>query len=164
MSKSIGGGLPLSLVLLKPELDQWKPGEHTGTFRGNNLAFVSATKLLEYWKTDTLARAIEYKSGLITERLTAIAEKYPELQATVRGRGMILGMHIPGHGFCRELSAEAFDQGLIIELAGAEDDVLKLLPPLVIEDEVLNEGLDIIDSAVSAVLQKRENIVKGLAE
>jgi diaminobutyrate-2-oxoglutarate transaminase len=163
LSKSIGGGLPLSLVLMKPELDQWKPGEHTGTFRGNNLAFVSATKLLEYWKTDTLAQAIEYKSGLITERLTAIAEKYPELQASVRGRGMILGMHIPGQGFCRELSAEAFDQGLIIELAGAEDDVLKLLPPLVIEDETLNEGLDIIDSAVSAVLQKRENIVKGLA-
>lgn len=164
MSKSIGGGLPLSLVLLKPELDQWKPGEHTGTFRGNNLAFVASAKLLEYWQTDALSEAIEYKSGLIKERLTGIADKYPELQASVRGRGMIFGLYVPWQGFCSELSAEAFDQGLIIELAGAKDDVLKLLPPLVIEEETLNEGLDIIDNAVSAVLEKRENMVKGLAE
>ena len=47
LSKSIGGGLPLSIVLIRPECDAWQPGEHTGTFRGNNLAFIAATAVLD---------------------------------------------------------------------------------------------------------------------
>ena len=56
LSKSIGGGLPLSVVFMKSELDQWKPGQHSGTFRGNNLAFIASTRLLSYWEDDTLTR------------------------------------------------------------------------------------------------------------
>lgn len=56
LSKSIGGGLPLSVVLMKSELDQWKPGQHSGTFRGNNLAFIAASNLLKsYWEDDNLS-------------------------------------------------------------------------------------------------------------
>ena len=56
LSKSLSGfGLPMSLVLIKPELDQWKPGAHSGTFRGNNLAFVTAAHALDkYWSDDAL--------------------------------------------------------------------------------------------------------------
>ncbi|MEC9341992.1 MAG: aspartate aminotransferase family protein, partial [Pseudomonadota bacterium] len=54
LSKAVGGGLPMALLLMRPELDRWQPGEHTGTFRGNNLAFVAATKALEFWDDDTL--------------------------------------------------------------------------------------------------------------
>jgi diaminobutyrate-2-oxoglutarate transaminase len=74
LSKSIGGGLPLSLVLIKPELDQWRPGEHTGTFRGNNLAFVAATQLFSYWQDDNLSEAVYYKEKILKERLEKIAE------------------------------------------------------------------------------------------
>lgn len=68
LSKSIGGGLPLSIILMKSELDQWKPGEHTGTFRGNNLAFVAATKVLSYWESDGLTDAVYYKEDVLKEK------------------------------------------------------------------------------------------------
>ena len=64
LSKAIGGGLPMAVLLMRPELDQWQPGEHTGTFRGNNLAFVGATKALEYWENDDLANAVRHPPSL----------------------------------------------------------------------------------------------------
>ena len=161
LSKSIGGGLPLSLVLIKPELDQWKPGEHTGTFRGNNLAFVASKQLLSYWENTNLSEAVFYKEKIIKEELEKIAKKYPSIEASVRGRGMIYGLHVPFRGFCSEISEEAFERGMVIELAGAKDDVLKLLPPLVIEEDILKEGLKIIDQSVGAVLEKREAMLHG---
>ncbi|HDP24245.1 MAG TPA: diaminobutyrate--2-oxoglutarate transaminase [Deltaproteobacteria bacterium] len=161
LSKSIGGGLPLSLVLLKPELDQWRPGEHTGTFRGNNLAFVASTELLSYWENGNLTEAVRYKENLLRDGLEEIAQKYPDIEARIRGKGLIYGFTIPFQGFCREVSSEAFRRGLIIELAGANDDVLKFLPPLVIEEEVLKEGLKIIDDAIGVVLDQRNAMIRG---
>ncbi len=161
LSKSIGGGLPLSVVLLKPELDQWRPGEHTGTFRGNNLAFVASTELFSYWENDSLTEAVKYKENVLRKGLEEIAQKYPSIEARIRGRGLIYGLNIPLQGFCHEVSSEAFEQGLIIELAGARDDVLKFLPPLVIEEELLQEGLRIIDNAIGVVLDKRTSIIRG---
>ena len=161
LSKSIGGGLPLSLVLLKPELDQWRPGEHTGTFRGNNLAFVASSELFSYWENDSLSEAVKYKENILKKGLEEIGKKYPSIEAQVRGKGLIYGLHIPFQGFCHEVSAEAFERGLIIELAGARDDVLKFLPPLVIEEELLLEGLKIIDDVIGVVLDQRMSIIKG---
>ncbi|PKL68707.1 MAG: diaminobutyrate--2-oxoglutarate transaminase [Methanobacteriales archaeon HGW-Methanobacteriales-1] len=162
LSKSIGGGLPLSMVLMKSELDQWKPGEHTGTFRGNNLAFVAATELLSYWENDTLSKTVYTKENMVKEKLIEIKNQYPELEADVRGKGLIYGLKIPLKGFCNEVSEEAFSRGLLIELAGANDDVLKLLPPLTIENDLLQEGLQIIDDSIKAVLERREAVLKGL--
>ncbi|MEA1999151.1 MAG: diaminobutyrate--2-oxoglutarate transaminase [Euryarchaeota archaeon] len=154
LSKSIGGGLPLSLVLMKPELDIWKPGEHTGTFRGNNLAFVAATQLFNYWKTDELEREIKKKSSILRKRLETIRDRHPELEAEVRGRGLIYGLDVPHRGFCENLARAAFDGNVIIELAGAEDNVLKFLPSLIMEEEMLREGLDIIEKGVEDVLEE----------
>jgi len=69
LSKSLSGyGLPFSVVLMKPELDQWKPGEHNGTFRGHNPAFVTATAALDhYWRDNTFATEIKRKGEIITE-------------------------------------------------------------------------------------------------
>ncbi|MEX0707395.1 MAG: diaminobutyrate--2-oxoglutarate transaminase, partial [Woeseia sp.] len=65
VSKSLGGGLPLAILLMRPELDQWRPGEHTGTFRGNNLGFVAATEALKYWENDDLAQAVTHKGEIM---------------------------------------------------------------------------------------------------
>ncbi len=162
LSKSMGGGLPLSLVLMKGELDQWKPGEHTGTFRGNNLAFVASTKLLSYWENDNLTEAVHYKEDILKEKLNEICGKYEALNASVRGKGLIYGLDIPLRGFCNEVSTEAFNNGLLIELAGAKDDVLKFLPPLTIEKELLEDGLEIIDESINTVLTERESLVEGV--
>ena len=159
LSKSIGGGLPLALMLLRPELDQWKPGEHTGTFRGNNLAFVAATESLNYWDDNNLADAVIYKSEIVQNALTNICKKYPDLNASVRGKGLIYGLDIPHTGFASQLSKTAFENGLIIELSGAEDQVLKILPPLVIEEETLKEGLGIIEKAIATLLERKEQLL-----
>lgn len=162
LSKSIGGGLPLSMVLLKTELDQWKPGEHTGTFRGNNLAFIASVELLSYWENDNIPNTVKSKEKILKERLMEIKDEYPSIQAEVRGKGLIYGLKIPLRGFCTEISEEAFSRGLLIELAGAEDNVLKFLPPLTIEPDLLNEGLQIIEDSIKSVLEKREAMVEDL--
>ncbi len=161
LSKSIGGGLPLSVVLIRSELDQWKPGEHTGTFRGNNLAFIASAELMEYWKNGSLSEAVLYKETIIREELERIAKKYSDYGPAVRGRGMIYGLHIPEMNLCSEVSAEAFSRGLIIELAGADNDVLKFLPPLVIEEEHLRRGLEIVDESIEATLERKMAMING---
>lgn len=159
LSKSLSGyGLPFALTLFRPELDVWQPGEHNGTFRGHNLAFVTATAALRhYWKDDALPRHTAAAHDIARERLQAIAARYPELDASVRGRGLILGLDVGDTGLASRFSRAAFDRGLLIETAGPTDNVLKLLPPVVISLAELREGLDIIDAAVDAVMAERED-------
>ena len=154
LSKAIGGfGLPLSIVLIKPELDCWKPGEHNGTFRGNNLAFVTAAEaLLAYWQDDTLSREVEVKGERVRDRLAVIAHRYPESRPQIRGRGLIQGLAFADRGLAQRISRAAFERGLVVETAGPHDEVLKLLPPLVIETSLLETGLDILEESIDAVL------------
>lgn len=162
LSKSIGGGLPMAILLMRPELDQWQPGEHTGTFRGNNLAFVAATQALSYWDNDDFAESIKYKGQIMQEELSKIVEKYNEqLDIELRGRGMVWGLDIDRSGFAAEVSAEAFANKLVIELAGADDSVVKFLPSLVIEEETLRNGIAIIDKAIGDLLSQKEAAKKG---
>ena len=149
------------MVLFRSSLDQWRPGEHTGTFRGNNLAFVASAKLLEYWENSSLSEAVAYKEAILREELEKIAEKYSSYNAEVRGYGMIFGLHFPEPGFCSEISSAAFERGLVIELAGANDDVVKFLPPLIIEEELLRKGLAIVDQAIEAVIEIKQEVIRG---
>jgi diaminobutyrate-2-oxoglutarate transaminase len=160
-SKSLGGGLPFAVLFMRPELDQWQPGEHTGTFRGNNLAFVAAERALAYWDNDDLSRAVVHKGAILQAGLQGVAEKYPDLQASVRGVGMIWGLELPQPGVAREASQESFERGLVIETAGAQDQVLKFLPALTIEEELLHEGLAIVDEALGALMTKRRQTLDG---
>ncbi|MFQ5344900.1 MAG: diaminobutyrate--2-oxoglutarate transaminase [Mariprofundus sp.] len=162
VSKSIGTGLPMSIVLMRPELDQWKPGEHTGTFRGNNLAFVAAAKALEYWDTDDFAQGIAHKGGLFEKGLTKILEKYSDVEASLRGVGMVWGIDFADESFAGSVSVEAFERGLIIETAGATGQVLKFLPALTISEDIIEEGLAIIDAALGTVMAARKELREGV--
>ncbi len=162
VSKSIGGGLPMALLLMRPELDQWKPGEHTGTFRGNNLAFVAATQALSYWDNDDFADAIKYKGAIMQEELGRIKDKYTDrLDAELRGRGMVWGLDFQRTGFAGEVSQAAFDSNLVIELAGADDSVVKFLPALIIEEDTLRKGMSIIDRVIGELLEQKEVAMRG---
>ncbi|HEX2077629.1 MAG TPA: diaminobutyrate--2-oxoglutarate transaminase [Longimicrobium sp.] len=153
LSKSISGnGLPLALVLIRPDLDVWAPGEHNGTFRGNNLAFVTAAEALSFWVDDTLSRDVARKGARVHERLGGMAARFPEARAHVRGRGLIQGLFCDAPGLAGEVSAGAFARGLIVETAGPGDEVLKLLPPLTVRDDELERALDIVEESLSAVL------------
>lgn len=148
LSKSISGcGLPMALTLIRPELDQWKPGEHNGTFRGNNLAFVTAgAALQQYWQDDALQRAVGAKAAQVNARLMVLAERYG---GQARGCGLIQGLAFErAPGIARAAATEAFQRGLIIETSGSRGQVLKLLPALTIDEESLDSGLEIIEQAV----------------
>lgn len=153
LSKSISGlGLPMALVLIRPEIDIWSPGEHNGTFRGNNLAFVTGAAALEYWKDDSFSREIFQKADLARKRLEEIAARYPQAEAKVRGRGLIQGLELTPNGLAEQVARDAFQHGLLIEPVGPKDEVLKLLPPLVIEEALLEKGLEILDQSLANAL------------
>lgn len=155
LSKSLGGyGLPFAVVLMRPELDQWRPGEHNGTFRGNNFAFVTATAAINhYWSDDRLSQEVKRKGEYITERLEAIVEKYGEGNFTCRGRGMFQGLNCVSGELAGKITKQSFKHNLIIETSGAEDHVVKTLCPLVISDENLKQGLDILEKSVAEVVK-----------
>jgi len=153
LSKSLSGfGLPLSLLLLKPELDVWQPGEHNGTFRGNNLALVTATAALQkYWTDEKLSQGVLEKGRIISERLRQIAQSSRNPLLSVRGRGMMLGLDCGTGELAGKIARKAFEGGLVVERCGAEDQVIKLLPPLTIDGDTLRRGLDILDISVHEV-------------
>jgi len=162
LSKSLSGyGQPLAVVLVRPELDQWSPGEHNGTFRGNNLAFVTATAALEhYWSDSTLSESVERKGEIVRQRFARIAEDAPQLGASVRGRGLIQGLVCRDRPAADAISARCFERGLIVETAGIDDHVIKFLAPLVIDDNDLHYGLDIIAEAARDVAHERHPAVQ----
>lgn len=151
LSKSLSGyGLPLAITLIKPELDKFSPGEHNGTFRGHNPAFVTATAALEtYWTTDELTRKTNHDAATVRDVMVSLAEDF---DADVRGRGMIQGIEFADKSLAGKISCEAFKRGLIIETAGPRDEVLKALPPLTIEADGLKRGLEIMDWCARKVI------------
>jgi diaminobutyrate-2-oxoglutarate transaminase len=160
MSKSFGGyGLPFAVVLMKHEMDQWKPGEHNGTFRGNNFAFVTATAAINrYWSDDVFSKEIRRKGEYISKRLQKIVDLYGEGNFTTRGRGMFQGINCVNGELAGKITKAAFAKGLIIETSGADDQVIKILCPLIIQDENLKDGLDIIEQSVKEVCAKEDSI------
>ncbi len=155
LSKSLSGfGLPMSLVLMKPELDIWKPGAHSGTFRGNNLAFVTATQALEtYWTNAAFTADIQRKERLVGDWLENLVHSYPNAGLSARGRGLIQGLVSNGNpALSNRIAQCAFKKGVVIETSGAHDEVLKLLPALTIEESLLAKGLDLIEASVAEAL------------
>ncbi len=149
LSKSISGyGLPMAINLIKAELDIWSPGEHNGTFRGNNPAFVTATETLNFWKDQSFSREIRYKTKIIADFLADLLEEHPELQGELRGRGFMQGIACNIDCLAKHICSAAFKRGLIIETSGAKDEVIKLMPALTIEENTLLDGLSIIKESV----------------
>ncbi len=151
LSKSIGGyGLPMSLVLMRRSLDCWKPGLHTGTFRGNQLAFVAATAAIQLWKNDTFVNQVKERERIVEDYLTSrIAPFDPSIE--LRGIGLLWGVDLSRVGTpetTKRVSQRCFTKGLIIERCGRDDTTLKILPPLNIQKEHLLEGLAILEQAI----------------
>lgn len=157
LSKSLSGyGLPLSLVLMKPNLDCWEPGEHNGTFRGNNLAFVTATESLkEYWQDDSLSQQVKSKATLMRDYLLDLAEAF---DGDVSGRGLVQGISFEDPSWATSISQRAFEHGLIIETCGSEDQVIKCLPPLTISKTNLEKGLGILKRCIASTIQSEETV------
>jgi len=155
LSKSISGyGMPMALTLIKPELDQWEPGEHNGTFRGNNPAFVTSTTALRtYWNDDLLEKSTVDKGEQLGSVLNELAESAPGVQA--RGRGLARGLAFDEPELAGKVCSAAFERGLLMETSGPDSEVVKMLPPLTLTDEELAHGAGLLKDAVHAVLDNR---------
>jgi diaminobutyrate-2-oxoglutarate transaminase len=155
LSKSIGGyGLPMALTLIKPELDVWEPGEHNGTFRGINPAFVTAAEALRvYWSDDDLEKSTRAKGEHIGTAFNGIVEAYPEANLLAKGRGLARGLEFASGELAGKVCAAAFQRGLLMETSGPDGEVMKLLPPLTLSEGDLAEGLDIVAESVQSVLR-----------
>lgn len=154
LSKSISGfGLPMSLLLIKPELDIFKPAEHNGTFRGNQLAFVGCKAGLEYFVQNKLDEKVQRKEKIISSFIESEICTLEE-RLSYRGIGFIHGIDFNLIAPAKAIDCihKAFDRHLIMEVAGRHDGVIKIMPPLTISDDVLIEGLEIIRETVKSVL------------
>jgi len=157
LSKSIGGvGMPMSLLLINPDKDIWKPAEHNGTFRGNQLAFVAGKAALEYMVEHRLdeeaKRKGQFVKAFIENEILPLDERL-----FCRGIGMMWGIDcskLGGDPFSEAIVEACFTRNLILERAGRGSCVVKLMPTLVIEDDVLMKGLQIVKEAFIEVLNK----------
>jgi diaminobutyrate-2-oxoglutarate transaminase len=150
LAKSLSGyGLPLSVLLLKRSLDVWKPGEHNGTFRGNNHAFVTATAMLKhYWRDRAFTEELHAKGIYLYGRLQKIVNQFSPHLSEVRGRGLMRGVCCADPQRAARVTARAFKHGLIIERSGPRDEVIKCMMPLTTHYSELEEGLDILERAI----------------
>jgi diaminobutyrate-2-oxoglutarate transaminase len=152
LAKGLGGlGTPIAMNLVKPEHDKhWAPGEHTGTFRGQSLSFVAGTEALEYFKEESFMEEVKVKAAKIFEALKPL-EAHAEVQ--VRGKGMIAGLDLGNGDRVKEVVHKCFAAGLLICPCGTGGRVLKVIPPLTIPDEQLEEGLTILTQAAEEVMK-----------
>ena len=157
LSKSISGsGLPMAMLLLKPEIDIWLPAEHNGTFRGNQLGFIGAKAAVDIVSETDLLAEVKRKEGVVNDYIEQNILPMDE-RISHRGIGLIHGIDMSKFdtdGLADRVSKRCFDYGLIIELAGRKDSVIKLLPPLIIPDDELKQGLDIIAKSMREILEK----------
>jgi len=163
-SKAIGGGLPLAVIAYRPELDTWQAGDHTGTFRGNILAMVAGRVTMRLVADHRLADRATVLGDTLLDGLRSLARRHPMI-GDVRGRGLMLGAEIvdpsatpdelgarpAAPGSAAALRAAALHNGLLVELGGRSDTVLRLLPPLTLTDLQAQDVLDRLGAALDAV-------------
>ncbi|QOZ56065.1 diaminobutyrate--2-oxoglutarate transaminase [Bradyrhizobium sp. CCBAU 53338] len=150
LAKSISGlGLPMSLLLLKRELDVWSPGEHNGTFRGNSLAFVTASAALGLWENGDMTVSHD-NVRMLSKWTKNMAARFVHVKA--KGRGMMQGLKFSDARLAQMSAASAVQRGVIVECCGPHDEVLKIMPPLNIEPVIFADGLERLGQAISEAL------------
>ena len=153
-SNAVSGGLPISILLLQPELAHWRPGDRSGLFQGDNLAFVAAAEILSQWN-DSLVRDIAERSRVLADELQSLPMRFPDRHLRVRGRGMSWGLEFGRPAAASVVSSWALERGLIVEPARLRDDVLLVLPPITVSEETLREGLNLLNEAVAMFLNHK---------
>jgi diaminobutyrate-2-oxoglutarate transaminase len=146
----------MALNLVRRDLDTWSPGEFSGTFRGNNLAFATSATMLEtYWADSNLEKNTERRGLMVRSALDEIADSFGNRKFIVRGNGLLCGLDVGETQRAADIAEAAFERRLIVETCGAGDTTLKLLPPIVIEEDQLADGLSRLKDAVASTRSLR---------
>lgn len=176
LSKAIGGGLPLAVVVYNESLDVWEPGAHAGTFRGNQLAMAAGEATIDYLLENDLHDHAAQVGARLRDHLEATAERFDAV-GDVRGRGLMLGVefvdptanwqgpgiHAPDSDFAGAVQAECFDRGLIIELGGRKSATARFLPPLIVSKDQIDEIATIFDEAVATIANTEADPMEAVA-
>lgn len=154
LAKGIGGlGTPMAMNLVKPEYDdKWSPGEHTGTFRGQDISFVAGDQALTYFDDDKLMQTVKAHGVMMSNSLQPLVDRHPLVNLT--GKGMILGLDVGNGERAKEIVSQCFESGLMIASCGTGGRVLKLIPPLTIPKADLEEGLQILIKVADNVMMR----------
>lgn len=164
MSKGVGGmGFPLSLIIYKKELDIWEPGTHIGTFRGNQLAMAAGEIALRLVKDQNIEKHVEDLGDNMFKRLKSIGGESLYI-GEVRGRGLMFGIEYvkdktskePFSEMATEVKKKCYENGLIVEIGGYYNNVVRFLPPLITTQIIADNGIDIFEKANKIV----ERIIK----
>ena len=158
VAKSIGGGLPLAALVLRPDLDAWEPGAHVGTFRGNLVAMAAGLAGLRFLEREKLLDHVKEIGTYLKRRLIEMADAH-EYMGDIRGRGLMLGIEFvkdrtsrePWKEGVRELQLECYRRGLLVWKAGHFGNVLRLLPPLVTTREQVEKAADLLEDVARTV-------------
>lgn len=155
LAKGIGGiGTPIAMNLIKPEYDKyWSPGEHTGTFRGQNISFVAGRASLKFFQDADFMKSVKEKGEFIEKKLKEIAQEYSGHHFEVRGKGMMQGIDMNDGALSKKIQKECFEKGLLIGPCGTGGRVIKLIPPLTTEQKDLEYGMKIFKESLGAVLK-----------
>ncbi|MEV6107211.1 diaminobutyrate--2-oxoglutarate transaminase family protein [Streptomyces sp. NPDC051940] len=165
LSKAIGGSLPLAVVVYDQDLDLWPQGAHAGTFRGNQLAMAAGAATLRYVRENELPARAARLGERMTAALRTLAGEHPCI-GDVRGRGLMIGIelvdptagdapHPPAPVLAAAVQRACLDRGLIVELGGRHESVVRLLPPLTITEEQTEAVLDRLADALAAAERGR---------
>ncbi|MEQ9038953.1 MAG: diaminobutyrate--2-oxoglutarate transaminase [Silicimonas sp.] len=156
LAKSLSGfGLPMAMLLVRPEHDVFGPAEHNGTFRGNTHAFVTARVAIEkFWADGSFQKKLAEKSGLIHDELAELAAIVPD--GRIKGRGLMQGVDVGSGELASDICARAYEKGLVIETSGNEDQVVKVLAPLTTPPETLHKGFEILLDAARDAMKAAE--------
>ncbi len=151
LSKAIGGGLPLALIVYRAELDGWPSGSHAGTFRGNQLAMAAGTATIRH----VVDAGLPAHAAAMGERLMdGLGEAVAELgeAADVRGRGLMVGVELMGPGLARRVQRAMLELGVIVEVGGREDAVVRFLPPLIVTVDHIDRAVEAFAAALARIL------------
>lgn len=151
LAKGLGGlGTPIAMNLVKPQWDDhWHPGEHTGTFRGQSLSFIGGVQVLRYFEDDQFMEEVKRKASIMHHYLAALSH-YPHIQ--IRGKGMMIGIDLQDGDAAKQVVSDCFHQGLLLGACGTGGQVIKLIPPLTIEEAYLAKGLNIVVAAIEKAI------------
>nr|WP_189171457.1 diaminobutyrate--2-oxoglutarate transaminase family protein [Pilimelia anulata] len=155
-SKGLSGmGLPVALILYDAALDQWLPGAHTGTFRGNQLAFAAGAEAIRLVRRDDILGNVRARGRQLADRLGELRDN-PWVRE-VRGLGLMWGVELadprtgrPATAVAREVQARALRSGLILEVGGRQDGVVRMLPPLNVTADVVDTACRLLADALAA--------------
>lgn len=169
LSKAIGGGLPLAVVVYRPELDGWAPGMHAGTFRGNQLAMAAGTATIHHLTEHRLA---DHAAAMGNRLVTGLASGSGALDEVgdVRGRGLMVGVElvdpdrldpldhpVPDGDLAARVQTEMLQRGVIVECGGRNGSVIRFLPPLIITSDEIDQVVDTFLASVVAARRARRS-------